>query len=43
MVGGREGELTMMAWMNELKNTKIQMGTDMYRMPAHMHIMAPAW
>ena len=29
--------------MPELTKTNIQMGALMYLMPAHMHIMAPAW
>lgn len=36
-------ELTIIAWMPALTNTKIQIGFAMYLIPAHMAIIAPAW
>lgn len=34
---------TMIIWTNELMQVNIQIGGDMYRMPAHMANMAPVW
>lgn len=38
-----ETKLTIIAWMPEFTKTNIQIGGDMNLIPAHMHIIAPAW
>ena len=41
--GRMDHKLTIIAWTPEFTSTNIQMGGDMYLIPAHIHIIAPAW